>query len=116
MNDDYRKLKRRKTELTVQVIDAMTQQLLGTISDLSESGMMIVAKKAIAPDGLYQFELIFPLSTGIAKPINVGAHELWTESSAIDGVTVAGFRFIDISRDDKTRLRDWVNEPGSRYA
>ncbi len=116
MTEDFRRLKRRKASVEIRVLDCMTQQSIGHIADLSESGMMITASTVITTDGLYQFELYFGKSTPANKSIYVGAHELWSEQNAQSGQMEVGFRFIDIAPSDRAWLRTWVSEPGSRYA
>ncbi len=116
MTDDYRKLKRRKTEQLIKVIDALTLKQIGLVADLSESGMMLLTNSAIEPDGLFQCELQFPRNVAILGPISVGVQELWSESDSRNSQHVVGFRFIDISRKDRIQIREWVNEPGSNYA
>jgi c-di-GMP-binding flagellar brake protein YcgR len=114
--ENIRRHPRRKTEHAIQVEDTLTQNLLGTISDLSETGMMLVTRSHIDADSLYQCLLHFPPALRLGEPMAVGCQELWSETSELDGLTVVGFRFIDISRDDRQRLKQWVHEPGSRYA
>lgn len=116
MTEDFRRLKRRKASMEIRVLDCMTQQCIGQIADLSESGMMITANTSVTTDGLYQFELYFAKSTPANKTIHVGAHELWSEQNNQSGQMEVGFRFIDIAPSDRAWLRTWVSEPGSRYA
>jgi len=115
MIEDFRRLKRRKADASIQVVDRMTQQVIGFISDLSEVGMMIAASRSLTPDGLYQCEIRFFKAASVDKTIHVGAHELWSETNPQTGQAEVGFRFIDISPADRSWLRAWVNEPGSRY-
>jgi hypothetical protein len=113
MNDESRRLKRRKADSTITVIDAMTGLRLGMVIDLSESGMMLSAEQAVCADALFQSELQFTKGPGL--PIKVGLHELWSTTDDTSGAVLIGFRFIDISKDDRSRLGDWVAEPGSHY-
>lgn len=116
MTEDQRRLRRRKSDSGINVMDMMTQTALGTISDLSETGMMITTPLEIYPDGLYQCEIRFPIGSGTIGSIHVGAQELWTRPDGDTGKFAVGFRFIDISRDARRRIHAWVNEPGSTYA
>jgi c-di-GMP-binding flagellar brake protein YcgR len=116
MTDDYRRQKRRKSEQLIKVIDTLTLKQLGLVADLSESGMMLISSSPIEPDGLFQCELNFPRHVAILGTISVGVQELWSESDTRNGQHIVGFRFIDISREDRMQIRDWVNEPGSNYA
>ncbi|MFY8206355.1 MAG: PilZ domain-containing protein [Arenimonas sp.] len=113
MSEESRRLPRRKADSPITVIDAMTGQRLGMVIDLSESGMMVNAEQAVCADALFQSELQF--SQGVPAPIKAGLHELWSTTDDASGSVLIGFRFIDISKDDRSRLRTWVAEPGSQY-
>jgi hypothetical protein len=116
MNEEVRRLKRRKTDQLIKVTDAMTLKPLGLVADLSESGMMVITSTLIYPDTLYQCDLFFPRSINILTPIKIGIQELWSETNIHNGQHVVGFRFIDISMADRILIRNWVNEPGSTYS
>jgi len=116
MTEDQRRLRRRKSDSGIPVMDMMTQRALGTISDLSETGMMISTQETIYPDGLYQCEIRFPTGSGTIGTVLVGAQELWTRPDGDTGRYAVGFRFIDIGKDERRRIHAWVNEPGSTYA
>lgn len=116
MIEEIRRLKRRKSDQLITVTDLMTQNPMGLIADLSESGMMLITNSEITPDGLYQCELNFPRSISILGPIKAGIQELWSETNSHNGQHVVGFRFIDITREDRIQIRDWVNEPDSQYS
>ncbi len=116
MTDDSRRQKRRKVDIEIVVIDFMTKQPIGNIIDLSESGMMIAANKVVVPDALFQFDLNFPNQYIATNTIRVGAQELWTVTNTRTNQSEIGFRFIDVAQSDRVWIRNWVNEPGSKYA
>lgn len=113
MTNESRRMQRRKADSPIRVIDTMTGLQLGTVVDLSESGMMLSAAQAVCADALFQCELQF--SQGLELPVKIGLHELWSTYDDANHITLIGFRFIDISKQDRLRLRKWVAEPGSRY-
>ena len=115
MSEEIRRLKRRKTDQLISVVDTMTQKPMGLVADLSESGMMLISNSPITQDALYQCELIFPRHLGIQAPIKAGIQELWSDSENHQGQNVVGFRFVDINNEDRMQIREWVNEPGSIY-
>lgn len=114
MTEESRRLRRRRADSPIAVIDTMTGQRLGLVIDLSESGMMISTEKAVCTDALFQCELQF--TRGIDIPIKVGLHELWSTIDTDTGLTLIGFRFIDIGKDDRRRINSWVDQPGSTYS
>lgn len=114
MKNDYRRAKRRKVLHPIDVEDTMTEQVIGRLSNLSETGMLLIANQPLTSDALYQMRLRLTLD-GADHAIEVGAHELWSDDAAAPGQVFTGFRFIDISPADLEVVRSWVNAPGSQY-
>ena len=112
---EYRRAKRRKVEQQIEVLDTMTEKVIGHLSDLSETGMLLILNQPPVNDALYQlrFKLTDPL--GREHMIELGAHELWSDQAAAPGQVWTGFRFIDISASDLRFLRAWVVAPGSEH-
>jgi hypothetical protein len=105
---EKRRLPRKRPDVALQVTDAMTGDLIGRLGNLSMEVMMVVANVPIVEDGLYQFVFHLPDSHGRLHPVEVGVHESWTERASMRDQTWCGFRFIDISADDESMLRDWL--------
>jgi len=112
---EYRRAKRRKVGLNIDVVDTMTDEVVGRLSNLSESGMLMILRRQLCSDALYQFRLELATDGYGSRSIEVGAHELWSDDAAAPGQAWTGFRFIDISPTDLTYIRDWVDAPGSQY-
>lgn len=106
--NEKRRLPRKRPDVSLQVTDAMTGEIIGRLGNLSKEGMMVVARSPIVEDGLYQFVFHLPDAHGRLHPIEVGAHELWSDPSNIRGQTWVGFRFIDTSPDNERVLQDWL--------
>ena len=114
MSSEYRRAKRRKVDEATDVLDTMTETVVGHLSDLSESGMLLILHHPLVSDGLYQFRFKLSDAQGREHAIMVGAHELWSDQAAAPGQVWTGFRFIDISGDDLNFLRAWVIAPGGQ--
>lgn len=112
---EYRRAKRRKVEEQIDVIDTMTDRAVGHLSDLSETGMLLILSHALVSDALYQFRFRLGYENGKDRFVMVGAHELWSDQAAAPGQVWTGFRFIDISGDDLNFIRSWVAAPGSHH-
>lgn len=115
MNTDYRRARRRKVGFDIDVTDTMTGYVVGKLSNLSETGMLLVLGQPLVSDALYQFRFSLPSERGGARPVEVGAHELWADEAAAPGQVWTGFRFIDVSPEDVAYIREWVDAPGSQY-
>ena len=112
---EYRRAKRRKVDHGIEVLDTMTEQVIGYLSDLSESGMLLILSQPLVSDALYQLRFKLTDANGRDHAIDVGAHELWSDPAAAPGQVWTGFRFIDIAASDLLFLRSWVAAPGSEH-
>ena len=113
--NEHRRAKRRKLGYNVEVIDIMTEQTIGRIANLSETGMLTVLHAPLTNDALYQLRIRLPDSLGVERNMDIGAHELWADEAAAPGQVWTGFRFIDIAPADLEFIREWVEAPGSQY-
>ncbi len=107
--NEYRRAARRKADNGIEVLDTMTEKVVGHISDLSETGMLLIAHQAMTSDALYQLRFRLPDPRGgTPHAVEVGAHELWSDPAAAPGQIWTGFRFIDMSAPDLLFVRSWV--------
>lgn len=112
---DYRRVKRRKVDFNADVIDVMTDQPIGRICNLSESGILLLMHQRQNSGALFQLRFRLPDQKGAERVIEVGAHELWADETATSGPVLTGFRFIDIGTTDLAFVREWVDTLGSQY-
>lgn len=113
--NDYRRAKRRKVGNAIDVVDTMTGQAIGKLSNLSETGMLLILGQPLTSDALYQLRFTLPNEGGSTRSVEVGAHELWSDEAAAPGQVWTGFRFIDVAPEDVAYIREWVDAPGSQY-
>ena len=111
--DEYRRVPRRKIADTIQVVDTMTDTVIGRLGNLSETGMLVITNVPLADDALYQ--LRFTLHDPASVPIEVGVHLLWQDTASASGQTWTGFRFITLLDGQMQQLRQWLDTPGGRY-
>jgi hypothetical protein len=108
---EHRRNRRKRATDFIQVVNTMTDEVVGRVGDLSASGMMMLAQRPLLDDALYQFRFNLPDARGRAHPIEVGAHELWATPVAGEDQFICGFRIIDIAPADETLLHAWVESP-----
>lgn len=115
MSDEFRRKPRRKILNTIQVVDAMTDDVVGRLGNLSENGMLLIANRALVDDALYQ--LRFNLGGEIDRllAIEVGAHLLWQDTARGPDQIWTGLRFITVLDRQLQQLREWLDAPGSHY-
>ncbi|KAF1722970.1 PilZ domain-containing protein [Pseudoxanthomonas wuyuanensis] len=110
---EFRRARRRSVPEPVAVLDTMTEQIIGRLGNVSESGMLLVASSPVVDDGLYQLRFHIHDSRGREIPIEVGAHVLWSAQANTPGQSFAGLRFLTIDPAPLAALREWVNAPGA---
>lgn len=116
-SSDARRRRRRPVADVVEVIDSMSERVIGQLGNVSENGMLLLASTPLVDDALYQVR--FNLSgiqsganSSSAGPqrgqVEVGVHLLWQEHAGATGKSWAGFRFINLPEPGRQHLRDWL--------
>lgn len=116
MNQEFRRARRRKATETIRVQDAMTEEMIGRIGNMSTTGLSLVTAATLNDDALYQFRFELPGPDGRRIPLEVGVHLLWSIQHGPQGTCWAGLRFIALSEEHLQALQQWVDAPGSQYA
>ncbi len=119
MMEEFRRARRRTLQEPVQVVDTMTDTVIGQLSNLSESGMLLIATAPLVEDALYQLRFTLrgtpPQSAySGSPPIEVGAHLLWQDKTSTPGQTWSGFRFITMLESELQQLRHWLESSHGR--
>lgn len=114
-NDEYRRVPRRKIADTVQVVDSMTDTVIGRLGNLSETGMLVITSMPLVDDALYQLSFVLHDAPGSSMSIEVGVHLLWQDTASAPGQTWTGFRFITLLDNQMAQLRQWLDSPGGHY-
>ena len=115
MNDESRRANRRHAGHDVHIHDTVTEEVIGRLINLSETGMSMIAHRPISGDALYQLRFDLPDQRGLLQSVDAGAHELWTSEATAPGQTWVGFRFIDVSPAHVVVIREWVNAPDAEH-
>ena len=112
--NEYRRAKRRKVG-DIDVIDTMTGQSVGKLSNLSETGMLLILGQPIISDALFQLRFTLTSENGRSRNVDVGAHALWSDDAAAPGQVWTGFRFITVPQEQMLELRNWIDAPGGQF-
>lgn len=110
MTDDYRRAPRQPTSDLIEVVDTMTDRVVGRIGNLSETGMLVISSGSLVEDALYQLRFQLPggADNDNDDAIEVGAHLLWQNLASAPGQAWSGFRFITMPDVAQARLRTWL--------
>ena len=109
MNHDTRRAPRHNVPHPVSVIDTMTGETVGQLSNISESGMLLIASTPLAEDALYQLQFRLEGKPGRQTPIEVGAHVQWAAPANTPGQMWVGMRFLVLDTTDRASLQAWVS-------
>ena len=104
---DRRYRQRLQPAEPVPVEDDFRHTVLGTIGNLSVSGMMLVSEDAL-PEGM-TCQVRFRLPEQ-ANDFVLGVEVLWTQIAEPGQCYWSGLRIIDISTQDHNRLSELLNE------
>jgi hypothetical protein len=115
MMSEFRRARRRKVADTILVTDSMTDSVVGRLSNLSETGMLLIASAPLVDDALYQVRFNLHDTRGRERVFEIGAHLLWTDHASAPGQAWTGFRFIAMPADQAEQLRLWIDAPGGQY-
>lgn len=113
---ELRRARRRRVETRVDVVDVMTGDLLGQVANVSENGLLMLARVPLREECLYQLRFTLPTPDENYLPIDVGVHLLWVHDASAPGQAWIGARFLSITDESLERLRAWIEAPGAVYA
>lgn len=113
--EEFRRSRRRRVDERVEVVDMMTEQAVGQLGNVSESGLLLLANAPMQDDCLYQLRFTLSDRTGNRTAFEVGAHLLWNNAASAPGQAWLGFRFLSLDDMQLERLRDWIDAPGATY-
>ena len=113
--EESRRARRRRVDERVEVVDMMTEQPVGQLGNVSESGLLLLASATMHDDCLYQLRFMLSDRAGNRHAFEVGAHLLWNNDAAAPGQAWMGFRFLSLDDQQLERLRDWIDAPGATY-
>ena len=108
MITETRRAPRLQVPALVPVTNQMTGASIGRLGNISETGMLLIASEPLVEDALYQLRLPVSDGHGGDSPIDAGAHLLWCEAAQAPGHCWAGFRFIAMEKNQRERLRQWI--------
>ena len=108
---EQRRATRKRALDSIEVTDALTGESLGRVGNLSREGMMLIGRRQLNDDALYQVRFQLRDQAGKSHALEAGVHEQWSEPAAISGQYWAGLRMIALSDADATILAEWLDEP-----
>ncbi|GAB3024915.1 PilZ domain-containing protein [Oleiagrimonas citrea] len=112
---EQRRAPRRRVGTAITVDNAISDERLGHIGNISSSGLMLISNKPLRADAIYQLRLTLPSRGQGEHTLEFGVHEQWSEAANVPGQYWTGFRIIAISESDALKLRKWIEAPGGEF-
>jgi PilZ domain len=103
-----RKLTRHPVPMAVAVSDAISNIAIGRLVNVHLEGLMVVGKKNLPNNNLYQLQLHLPDKINDRTNIDIGVDCLWSRSNDDETIFWAGCRIIDISDAALTDLKSLI--------
>lgn len=101
MSKEYRKNKRVKPNVNIDIYDIIIGTKIGEVLNVSRDGLLVASKTVITIGEMFQTEWQFA-ARGL-RNISVGLECLWAENQYTN-LCLCGFSIIDISEDDQLIL------------
>ena len=95
--ENQRRLRRCVVQQTINVVDVVTDHVLGRLVNIHGEGLMIVGARPVIVDPLYQLSLQLSVPISGQSQIAVGGDCLWARVDEDGSQHWAGFHIIDIS-------------------
>ena len=102
--DNKRKEEREKVSGSFRIYDKITGQLIGTLADISTTGMMIVCEKSVETN-IFQLRMDLPIEINGSKQIDFEAECTWCTKGVVPNFYCAGFRFLSFSPSDVQTIK-----------
>jgi hypothetical protein len=109
MNDERRSAPRKPSTDPIEVIDSISGENIGRISNLSRNGMLLICHRPLNDNALYQLRFRLPDRSGSHAEIETGVHTMWSEQASTNGYQWAGLRIISISGPAAASLDRWLD-------
>ena len=94
---DKRTFKRKFLKLYLQVTDRETDQLVGHLVDITDSGGQLTSEQPIKTDETFQLTLALPAEIMGTKKLEFTATTRWSEKDSESDFYNTGFQFGELS-------------------
>lgn len=107
---DKRSNPRKICDTRIDVLDVESNELIGTLVNISVSGFMMISEKSLPENYVFQFKVVFSPSEEDSQTVQLGAESLWIQEMEGSNQRWIGFHIIDISEDDKAAINALIGD------
>lgn len=98
---DKRSNPRKICDTRIDILDVESNEVIGTLVNMSVSGFMMISEKSLPENYVFQFKVVFSPGAADSHTIQLGAESLWIQEVEGSNQRWIGFHIIDISDSDK---------------
>ena len=104
---DQRRAPRKSVDTGVVAIDTVAEQPLGTLCNVSATGLLLIGHREPRSEGIYQVRINLPNGGG---HVELGLQEQWHDPAASPGQYWAGYRIIAMGNSHGELLERWLRQ------
>lgn len=101
---------RKICDTRIDILDSESNELIGTLVNISVSGFMMISEKSLPENYVFQFKLVFSPGCEESTSMELGAESLWIQEMEGSNQRWIGFHIIDISEDDRATIGKLISE------
>lgn len=107
---DKRSNPRKICDTRIDILDAESNEVIGTLVNISVSGFMMISEKSLPENYVFQFKVVFSPGAADSHTIQLGAESLWVQEVEGSNQRWIGFHIIDISDSDKAVISALIGD------
>ncbi|MES9857260.1 MAG: PilZ domain-containing protein [Sedimenticola sp.] len=108
---ELRRHTRKQTSHRVIIFDLSSQESIGSLINISVSGLMLMTDQKLHPGHIFQLEMTLPGQAGEIHTIAFGAESLWIQKISSSDHSWVGLQIIDMAESDIALIgqliQDW---------
>lgn len=98
---DQRRVERHIFEDVIPVHDAVTNEQIGQLANLSEHGLMLITRQKFETQALFRIHFDLP---DFEQTFKLGVESLWVSDALSRNMFWVGFEIIDIDQEQRAQL------------
>lgn len=112
LRDEKRTVERNQLVFYLRVFDKDSRQILGHLTEISSSGLMLVSRQQIREGQHYNARLILPKEVSGRTEMGLKISCAWCRPDSIEQFHVVGFQFVEIDLEQKKLIDALIGEFG----
>lgn len=101
---------RKICDTRIDILDTESNEVIGTLVNMSVSGFMMISEKSLPENYVFQFKVVFSPGAADSHTVQLGAESLWVQEMEGSKQRWIGFHIIDISETDKATISGLIGD------